>query len=513
MQNSSARQPSTVALTALAPASWGTTYAVTTELLPPGHPLFAAVLRALPAGLLALAFTRVLPRGDWWWKAAVLGTLNIGALFPLLFVAAERLPGGVAGTLGAVQPLLVAGLAIPLLHQRATAWAWSWGVLGVLGVGLVVLGPQARLDAVGVLAGLGGTAGMAAGVVLTKRWGRPAGVGPVTLAGWQLTVGGLVLLPLTVLVEGAPPAIGGEAALGYLWLGGMGGLISFTLWFRGLGRLPVGASAPLVLLSPLVATLAGLALGETLGALQVVGFVLALAALLAAQFNAPDLTNLFTRRADSMTKHLTIAVLGATGMVGSRVVTEAAARGHRVRALSRNPAADDPNVTPYAVDAGDPDALREALAGADAVVVAVRTEPADQDFLVRTTRAVLDTGIRTLVVGGAGVLRSPGDPALLIADNSAYVPAEVRPVAAAGVAQLRACEAYAHRDWVYLAPPALLEPGERTGRHRRGTDTLLTSADGRSWISAEDLALAVLDELESPGAERLFTVAHATTGR
>ncbi|OEV13552.1 ABC transporter permease, partial [Streptomyces nanshensis] len=97
---SSAQRAATVALTALAPASWGTTYVVTTELLPPGHPLFAGLLRALPAGLLALALTRVLPRGHWWWKAVVLGTLNIGAL-PLLFVAAERLPGGVAATLGA----------------------------------------------------------------------------------------------------------------------------------------------------------------------------------------------------------------------------------------------------------------------------------------------------------------------------------------------------------------------------------------------------------------------------
>ncbi|MFI9149562.1 EamA family transporter [Streptomyces sp. NPDC053367] len=289
MQTSTSYAPraATVALTALAPASWGTTYAVTTELLPPGHPLFGAVMRALPAGLLALALTRTLPRGDWWWKAAVLGTLNIGALFPLLFVAAERLPGGVAGTLGAVQPLLVAGLAIAVLHTRPTAWTWSWGLIGVLGVGLVVLGPDARLDAVGVLAGLGGTAGMATGVVLTRRWGRPAGVGAMTLAGWQLTVGGLVLLPLTLAAEGAPPPIDTDAVAGYLWLGSMGGLISFTLWFRGLGRLPVAASAPLVLLSPLVATLVGLALGETLGLLQVLGFVLALASLLAAQFNAP----------------------------------------------------------------------------------------------------------------------------------------------------------------------------------------------------------------------------------
>ncbi|MFE5894050.1 EamA family transporter [Streptomyces sp. NPDC056462] len=277
----------TVALTAIAPVTWGTTYAVTTELLPPGHPMFAALMRALPAGLIGLAITRVLPRGDWWWRAAVLGGLNIGVLFPLLFLAAERLPGGVAATLGATQPLLVAGLAIAVLHDRPTVWRWIWGVIGVAGVGLVVLGPDAQLDAAGVLAGLGGTAAMAGGFVLTKRWGRPAGVGPLTLAGWQLTAGGLLLLPLTLAIEGVPQRIDAGAAGGYLWLGSMGGLIAYTLWFRGIGRLPVGASAPLVLLSPLVATVVGLALGESLSLLQGIGFALALAALLAAQLNSP----------------------------------------------------------------------------------------------------------------------------------------------------------------------------------------------------------------------------------
>ncbi|MFF8725706.1 EamA family transporter [Streptomyces sp. NPDC015171] len=285
----SAQRAVTVALTALAPVSWGTTYVVTTELLPPGHPLFAGLMRALPAGLLGLAITRALPRGDWWWKTAVLGALNIATLFPLLFLAAERLPGGVAATLGATQPLLVAALAIPVLHDRPTAWRWTWGVLGVAGVGLVVLGPQARLDTVGVLAGLGGTAAMAAGVVLTKRWGRPAGAGPLTIAAWQLTAGGLLLLPLTLAVEGPPPRIDAGAAGGYLWLGSMGGLIAYTLWFRGIGRLPVGASAPLILLSPLVATVIGMARGESLSPLQALGFAVALAALLTAQLDPPKI--------------------------------------------------------------------------------------------------------------------------------------------------------------------------------------------------------------------------------
>jgi hypothetical protein len=108
--------------TALAPASWGTTYLVTSELLPSGHPMFAALARALPAGLLALVLTRRLPHGGWWWKSMVLGALNIGVFFSLLFVTAERLPGGVAATVGSVQPTIVALLAWTVLHERLSGW-------------------------------------------------------------------------------------------------------------------------------------------------------------------------------------------------------------------------------------------------------------------------------------------------------------------------------------------------------------------------------------------------------
>lgn len=273
--------------TALAPVAWGTTYAVTTELLPPDRPLLAALLRALPAGLLALALTRLLPRGIWWARAAVLGTLNIGAFFPLLFVAAERLPGGVAATFGAAQPLAVAGLAVLVLGERPTRWRLGWAVAGVAGVAMVVLGPAAALDAAGAAAALAGAAVMALGVTLTKRWGRPEGVGPLTYAAWQLTAGGLVLAPLALAVEGAPPALDGPAVLGYVWLGTVGGIVAYTLWFRGVGLLPVTATALLGLLSPLVAAAVGLLLGETFTPAQTAGFALALVALLAGQLPGP----------------------------------------------------------------------------------------------------------------------------------------------------------------------------------------------------------------------------------
>lgn len=284
------RLPGT-ALTALAPLVWGTTYVVTTELLPQGHPMFAGLLRALPAGLIALAVTRTLPRGAWWGKAAVLGVLNIGLFFPLLFTAAERLPGGVAATVAAAQPLIVAVLAVTVLHESPSAWRFAWGVTGVAGVGLVVVGPSAALDAAGIAAGLAGAATMALGVTLTKRWGRPAGVSPTAFAGWQLTAGGLFLVPVTFLGEGAPPAVDMGAALGYLWLGLVGGLAAYILWFRGITTLPVTSVAVLGLLSPLVAAVLGAALlGQTLGPVQLVGFGLSLAAIVAGQLPAPTRT-------------------------------------------------------------------------------------------------------------------------------------------------------------------------------------------------------------------------------
>ncbi|WP_245761453.1 EamA family transporter [Saccharopolyspora shandongensis] len=276
---------------------WGTTYVVTTELLPPGHPFFAGILRALPAGLIALALTRTLPRGTWWAKAAVLGVLNIGMLFAMLFVAAERLPGGVAATLGASQPLIVAVLAVAVLGERPSAWRFTWGVVGVVGVGLVVIGPDAAFDGPGILAGLAAAASMALGVTLTKRWGRPDGVGPTAFAGWQLTAGGLFLMPVTVLFEGPPPAIDLPGALGYLWLGLVGGLAAYVLWFRGIKTLPVTSVAVLGLFSPIVAALLGaVLLGQTLGPIQLLGFALSLAAIVAGQFSPRLTPNLATER-------------------------------------------------------------------------------------------------------------------------------------------------------------------------------------------------------------------------
>ncbi|MEU4146444.1 EamA family transporter [Streptomyces parvulus] len=277
-------RPALIALTALAPVSWGTTYAVTTEFLPPDRPLFTALARALPAGLLLLALARVRPHGAWWWKATVLGALNIGAFFPLLFLSAYRLPGGMAAVVGSVGPLFVVGLSAVLLGQRPRTRAVLTAVAAALGVSLVVLRSAGELDALGALAALASAASMSTGTVLTQRWGRPDGVGPLALTGWQLTAGGLLIAPVALLVEGSPPALDAPAAGGYLYLALANTAVAYWLWFRGIGRLSATQVTFLGPLSPLTAAVVGwAALGETLTPVQLVGMALAFGATLAGQ--------------------------------------------------------------------------------------------------------------------------------------------------------------------------------------------------------------------------------------
>ncbi|GAA2813274.1 EamA family transporter [Crossiella cryophila] len=272
-----------VLATALAPAVWGSTYLVTTELLPPDRPLLASVLRALPAGLLLILITRRLPRGQWWWRAAILGALNIGVFNAMLFIAAYRLPGGVAATLGAIQPLLVAGFAAGLLGQKLTTRTLVAGLAGFAGVSLLVLRADAHLDGVGIAAALGGAVVMALGVVLSKRWRADAPMLAVT--GWQLAFGGLLLVPVTLFVEGPPPAVlTGPNLLGYAYLAIIGSAIAYALWFRGIHALSPTEVTFLGLLSPLVATLLGwLVLGQQLTPVQGLGGLVVLAAVVTAQ--------------------------------------------------------------------------------------------------------------------------------------------------------------------------------------------------------------------------------------
>ncbi|WP_137134852.1 EamA family transporter [Rhizobium sp. FKY42] len=258
------------ALTAIAPAVWGSTYIVTTQLLPPDLPLTVAALRALPAGILLLLVVRRLPHGSWWWKSLILGALNFSLFWACLFVSAYRLPGGVAATVGAVQPLIVIALARFLLDSLIRPLAVVGGVAGMAGVALLVLTPKAGVDTLGVAAGLGGAVSMAFGTVMSRKWKPP--VSPLTFTAWQLTAGGLLLAPFALLLEPAMPIPTVRNVIGFAYLGLVGAALTYILWFRGLSRLEPAAVSALGFLSPLVAVLLGwLLLGQALTLLQVLG--------------------------------------------------------------------------------------------------------------------------------------------------------------------------------------------------------------------------------------------------
>ena len=277
--------------TALAPVAWGSTYIVATEMLPVGRPLLAAAMRALPVGLLLVVVFRRLSEGSWWWRSFILGFLNIGIFFALLFVAANRLPGGVAATAGAVQPLLVAFLAWPLLGERLSGVKVAAGFLGVTGVALLVLRAGAALDTVGVGTALAGAVSMATGVVLTKRWvgrlGRPAPLFAFT--AWQLVAGGLVLTVLAFAVEGLPPRLTAVNGVGFVYLGVVGTALAYALWFRGVESLPASAISFLGLMSPVAASVLGfVVLGQAYTIQQGAGIVLVFTAVLLGQISGRE---------------------------------------------------------------------------------------------------------------------------------------------------------------------------------------------------------------------------------
>lgn len=270
-------------LTALAPLLWGTTYLLSSEILPPERPLTTAALRVLPAGLLLLLYCRRWPQGSEWWRLGVLAALNIALFQALLFVAAARLPGGVAAVLGAVQPLLLLALSRILDARRPPRLAWLGGFGGLAGLAILLLGPQAAWDSGGVLAALGGATGMALGTWLTRRWGGNLPV--LATTGWQLLLGGVLLLPLAVACEAPLPALSWTQVGAYAYLSLAGSLLAYSLWFRGLARLSPLAVSGLGLLSPASASLLGwLVLGQALGAFAWLGMAVVLASIVLIQW-------------------------------------------------------------------------------------------------------------------------------------------------------------------------------------------------------------------------------------
>ena len=269
--------------TLLAPVSWGTTYVTVTELLPADRPMFIAAIRVTPAALVLLAVGARLGRGVGstprsWRHTLVLSVANFGAFFPLLILAATRLPGGVAAAAGGLQPLLVGGLTWVVAGERPRWVNVMIGVVAAIGVAMVVVRPGAGLDPVGVGAAVASAVSFAIGVVLTRRFGSPPD--PVAETGRQLAMSAVVLVPLALAVEGLPPVPTATNLVGFAYLSLGGTAVAYLLWFRGVRRLPAAAPPLLGLAAPLTGALLGwVLLGQALAPVQVLGFALVVGAI------------------------------------------------------------------------------------------------------------------------------------------------------------------------------------------------------------------------------------------
>lgn len=201
-----------------------------------------------------------------------------------------------------------------------------------------------------------------------------------------------------------------------------------------------------------------------------------------------------------------VALYGATGKSGSRILKELISRGHKVIAIARNPSKvpqPDGSVLVRQDDLSDPQKIAAAVAGADAVVSAYAPPHDDSDAIVGVTQRQVEalkpgTKTRLVVVGGAGGLNVA--PGVTLVD-SGYLPEAYLPIARAHVRALDVLKA-SDSDWTYLAPAAYFEPGERTGKFRLGKDELIADEEQQSRISMEDYAIALVDELERPRHRR-----------
>ena len=272
----------TAGATLLSPIAWGTTYVTITVFLPDGRPLFVAAMRVVPSGLVLLIAgalaSRWRPRGAEWWRTGMLAVFNFGIFFPLLVAAVYRLPGGVATAAGGLQPLFVAALSWPVNRRRPQLLELAIGCVAAVGVGLVVIRPGADIDVIGLLAALGANASFAVGVVFTKRFPPPSN--RLAATGWQLLIGGAILMPIMAVAEGALPPLDGRNIVGFVYLSLVGTALAFVLWFNGIRRLPAAAPPLLGLAAPVTgAALGWVVLSQSQAPLQLAGFAVTLAAI------------------------------------------------------------------------------------------------------------------------------------------------------------------------------------------------------------------------------------------
>jgi probable blue pigment (indigoidine) exporter len=270
------------AVTAVAPVTWGATYFVTREFLPVSVPLWGGVLRALPAGLLLLAMRRRRPHGSWWWKSLVLGALNMGAFFALVYVAAQLLPTSIASTVMATSSMAIMLIAWLVLAERPRPLAVVGACVGIAGVCVMLLTGGGGVSPAGVLASVSAMAMSSLGYVLAKKWSADTDV--LSLTSWQLIGGGLVLLPLAAAVEGGPPALDARALAGFAFVSIVATALAFVCWFTGLRHLNAGTVGLVGLLNPVTGVLLGsVVAGDALTSRQSVGLALVLVGVLIGQ--------------------------------------------------------------------------------------------------------------------------------------------------------------------------------------------------------------------------------------
>ncbi len=275
-----------VLVTAIAPVAWGSTYFVTRHLLPPDAALWGAVIRCLPAGVLVLLVTRRLPRGAWWWRSVVLGALTVGGLNVLVYVAAQRLATSLAATIMSTSAAALIVLSWIVLGQRPALRAAAGAVLGILGVVVMLQPGGGEADGWGIAASVLAMLSSSLGFVLTRRWG--ADIPPLTMTAWQLIAGSLVVAPLAIAVEGAPPALDGPALLGFAYVILVATAIAYAARFTGLARLPGAVVGVIGLLNPVTGVLLGVWLAhEPFGPAQMVGLALVVVGVLAGTLTRP----------------------------------------------------------------------------------------------------------------------------------------------------------------------------------------------------------------------------------
>lgn len=271
-----------VAVTAIAPVAWGSTYFVTREFLPPDYPMYGAAIRALPAGLLLLVVCRSIPHGAWWWKSLVLGALNMSAFFALVYLAAQLLPTSVASVIMATSPVAMMTIAWTVLSERPGTLPAIGAGLGIAGVCAMVLTGEESVDLGGVLASVAAMSISSVGYILAKKW---SGQVPVLAStSWQLIAGGLLLLPVAAIVEGTPPALDTTEVAGFAFVSIVATALAFAAWFTGLRHLKAGTVGLIGLLNPVTGVLLGTVLAaEMLTLQQIGGLVLVLAGIALGQ--------------------------------------------------------------------------------------------------------------------------------------------------------------------------------------------------------------------------------------